>query len=132
MKLLLQDYFIEFLLTIGLYEEKPYNEFVFMLLTNLTLTKENTEFVYKCFGNDIQIEKFVQQFSSNEESKWDYIGSFISNLTILKDVRFILLNEENQLLEKLYPYLHFDKSLQRKMAVCRIVKNCLFEIGKCT
>lgn len=127
---LLQEYFIEYLLNIGLLEDKPYTRVVFMLLTNISGNDENIEFIYKCFDSDenLQLNKYIDAFKK-EETKWDHTGSFLANLSIVKDVRLVLLNEDNCLLKELYPFVSYEKSLARRIGVCRIIKNCLFETG---
>ena len=131
---LLDNNFVCFLLRVLTNEHIDCCDMVAMLLTNLTQMKENSEIVYKCIENDdiVTFEKIVNAFcieNYNRQCNLHHIGSFLANLTLLQEVRLLLLNKEKSMLQRLFPFTQYEKSDVRRLAIARMIKNCLFETG---
>jgi len=132
MQKILEEYFIEYLLKIVLIPESDAAESVSMLLTNMTQAEDNAKVVAKFFinENDISIDNYVNAFcNENYHSKCqvNHMGSFLANLTALKEIRDMLLKDNIALLKKIFPFTQYEKSIARRLAVATIIKNCLFE-----
>lgn len=71
------------------------------------------------------IEKFFKTTNSMH-----YFGSFLGNLTQVKDARLFLLDRNKMIFQKMLSYISFKDSIIRQNGLVSAIKNCCFETGK--
>ena len=73
------------------------------------------------------IDKFFKTTNSMH-----YFGSFLGNLTQVKDARLFLLDRNKLIFQKLLSFISFKDSIIRQNGVVSALKNCCFETGRFT
>ena len=132
----LETLFITVMFSVVIDSNSECSDLVAMLLTNITQVKNNAEAVLNCIKkiDNFSIKKLVDAFCIENYNKkgcnLHHIGSFLANLTLCNEVRYLLLNRDDCLLKRLLPFTQYEKSLSRRLSVSRILKNCLFETGR--
>lgn len=127
--------FVTFLLRAVLINNTDCSDMIAMLLSNLTQTTANSEVVFKCVQEDkeyVSIKKLVDAFcieDYNKSCSLHHLGFLFANITVLKDARLMFLKKDDSMLTRLLPFTQYEKSGVRRLAIARIIKNCLFETG---
>ena len=105
-----------------------------MLLSNLTRSEQGCEMCCKVIEKSSQysFEKifnvlYAEKYNKNVEMH--HLTAFLSNMSRLKVVRMFVLDQARGLLQKLLPYLGFQKSVVRRKGIVGIIRNCCFEYG---
>jgi len=122
---------IYFLLNVVVHKDLDSSDLAAMLLSNMTQESSNCELVAsKLREHDkVTVEKLVDAFCTpvyNTHCHLHHLGSFLSNLTLLKDMRLLFL-KENRLIERVLTFTAYEESSVRRFSVAAIIKNCLFE-----
>jgi len=128
--ILLPPDFIYYLLNASVHKELDCADLAAMLLTNMTRDTKNCEMVAKKLSehDNVTIEKLLDAFCTqkyNSHCELHHLGGFLSNLTLLKDVRLLFLRKD-RLIDRLLSLTQHEESV-RRFAVATIIKNCLFE-----
>ena len=66
----------------------------------------------------------------NEFAKLHYLAPFISNLTQVKAIRNYVMDEQRCVVQRLLPFLNYEKSPERRGGVIGILRNCCFDVEK--
>lgn len=125
--------FVTFLLRAVLINNTDCSDMIAMLLSNLTQTTANSEVVFKCVQEDkeyVSIKKLVDAFcieDYNKSCSLHHLGFLFANITVLKDARLMFLKKDDSMLTRLLPFTQYEKSGVRRLAIARVIKNCLFE-----
>jgi hypothetical protein len=56
-----------------------------------------------------------------------HLASFLANITQVKDVRRMLLDKDQCVMERLVSFINFPQSLVRRKGVVAAIRNCSFE-----
>ena len=109
-----------------------------MLLSNLTRSKQDCELCLKSTEKSQQYslknifdvlcnEKYNEKY--NEHVELHHMAIFLSNLSRLKVVQMLVLDKAVGLMQKLLPYVSFQKFVMRRKGIVGIIRNCCFEYG---
>ena len=106
---LTQKEFIDALLTLVLDKRLPCANYVAMLLSNLTKEQEDARSIFTSMNknNNLKIDIFLDAFCDlkyNEHCELHHIGNLLANLTLLKEVRLMLLDKEKDCIQRLLPF----------------------------
>ena len=107
-----------------------------MLLSNLTRSEQGCELCWKTIEQSQQssLRKIFDVLCTekyNKHVELHHLAAFLSNLSRLKEVRMVVLDRTGGLMQKLLPYVAFQKSAVRRKGVVGIIRNCCFEYGTC-
>ena len=105
-----------------------------MLLSNLTRSEQGCELCLKSIEKSQQyslknIFDVLCNEKYNEHVELHHVAIFLSNLSRLKVVRMLVLDKAVGLMQKLLPYVSFQKSVMRRKGIVGIIRNCCFEYG---
>ena len=105
-----------------------------MLLSNLTRSEQGCELCLKSTEKSQQyslknIFDVLCNEKYNEHVELHHVAIFLSNLSRLKVVRMLVLDKAVGLMQKLLPYVSFQKSVMRRKGIVGIIRNCCFEYG---
>lgn len=105
-----------------------------MLLCNVTKDVHECEAIFEVMNknNNFDVHTFLDAFCDvkyNEYCELHHVGSFLANLTSVKDARKLLVDREKDCVQRLLPFTQYAASNVRRYAVAAIIKNCLFETG---
>ena len=105
-----------------------------MLLSNLTRSEQGCELCLRIIEKSQQyslknIFEVLCNEKYNEHVQLHHVAIFLSNLSRLKAVRMLALDKAVGLMQKLLPYVGFQKSLMCRKGVVGIIRNCCFEYG---
>lgn len=131
LKYLIHPDFVYFLLNVVVHKELKFADLAAMLLSNITQDNLHCQLMARLVQKHdiVTVEKLVEAFSTtnyNKDCQLHHVGSFLSNLSSLKDMRAILV-ETDGLLQKILPFTQYQASAVRRFAAAAIVKNCLFD-----
>lgn len=132
---LLDEDFLFFLIKYVLNHDAKYADDGAKLLSNMTRCEGNCKTVLNYIESlkSVKLPDFVDAFCIRDYNKkgnqLSYLGSFLSNLTMLDNARRLFLDKERCVIQRLLPYTtHMDSKVRRAAAV-RIIKNVSFETG---
>ena len=105
-----------------------------MLLSNLTRSEQGCELCLKSTEKSQQyslknIFDVLCNEKYNEHVELHHVAIFLSNLSRLKVVRMLVLDKAVGLMQKLLPYVSFQKSVMHRKGIVGIIRNCCFEYG---
>jgi len=129
---LLDEDFVYFLLAAVVHKDLDCGDLIAMLLTNITQSTKNCQKVADRLSthDQVTVAKLVEAFSdtsyNSKKCTLHHLGAFLSNLSLLRDVRLTLLKDE-KLIASILPFTQFHESVTRRHAAASILKNCLFE-----
>lgn len=131
---MLRTELLEVVLSLMIIKEFPAANYCAMLLANLTSASNGCETVFNLISknNNSSMEILLNIFCDvkyNENCDLEHVGSLLANLTLLKEARLQLLNQQNMLIKKVLPFTQFMESTVRRYSAAAIIKNCLFETG---
>jgi len=66
----------------------------------------------------------------NEFATLHYLAPFISNLTQVKSVRNFVMDEKRCVIQRLLPFMNYEKSPERRGGVIGILRNCCFDVER--
>jgi len=66
----------------------------------------------------------------NEFANLHFLAPFISNLTQVKAVRNFVMDEKRCVIQRLLPFMNYEKSPERRGGVIGILRNCCFDVEK--
>jgi len=66
----------------------------------------------------------------NEFANLHFLAPFLSNLTQVKAIRTYVMDEKRCVIQRLLPFLNYEKSLERRGGVIGILRNCCFDVEK--
>ncbi|CAB4035296.1 HGH1 homolog [Paramuricea clavata] len=106
-----------------------------MLLSNLTRSEQGCELCLKSVEKTPQysLKKIFDVLCNekyNEHVELHHLATFLSNMSRLKVVRMLVLDKVGDLMQKLSPYVGFQKSVVRRKGIVGIIRNCCFEYGR--
>jgi len=131
LKFLIHPDFVYFVLNVVVHKELKFADLAAMLLSNITKDNLHCKLTARHIQkhDKVTLEKLVEAFSTNNYNKdcqLHHLGSFLSNLSSLKEMRALLV-ESDGLLQKILPFTQFQTSAVRRFAAAAIIKNCLFD-----
>jgi len=123
--------YVYYLLNVIVQKDCSFSDLAAMLLTNASQDTSHCQTVVDVLKDhdNVTVKGLVDVFcTTNYNAQCDvpHLGSFLSNLTSVKEVRTQLFNEE-KLFERILPFTQFEGSKVRRHAAATIIKNCLFE-----
>jgi len=131
LKFFIHPDFVYFVLNVVVHKELKFADLAAMLLSNVTQDNLHCQLMARLVQKHdrVTVEQLVEAFCTtnyNKDCQLHHLGSFLSNLSSLKDMRAVLL-ETDGLLQKILPFTQFQASAVRRFAAAAIVKNCLFD-----
>ena len=105
-----------------------------MLLSNWTRSESNAKTVLDCIKKEreVSLPSLIDAFcieKYNDSASLHHIGSFLSNITQLKEARTYILDREQCVIQRILPYTSYMESGIRRAGAVRILRNCSFESG---
>lgn len=131
------DYILHLLKSV-LQPDFDYARIATSILCNLSRHENCAGFVVKSIlenKDDVGFDKIITAFCTigyNKNSSLDYLGSFLSNLTQLRETRQYILDKERCVVQRLLPFTEYEGSLMRRGGVVATLHNCCFETGVST
>lgn len=130
LQFLLDPDFLYFLLNVVIHNDLGSSDLAAMLLSNISQNSDHCVVIAKHVKEHdiVTLEKLVNAFCTqnyNKQCELHHLGSFLSNLTSVKDVTLQFL--EGKFVERVMSFTQFKASSVRRLSVAAIIKNCLFE-----
>jgi hypothetical protein len=100
-----------------------------MALSNLSRPESNATMIADFMANDpdLSIYQVIDVFCKDDSHTVDYLAPFLSNLTQVHSVRTLLMSKDRCVLQRLLPYIGFEKSLTRRGGIVGAIRNCCFQ-----
>ena len=104
------------------------------LISNLTRTEKCAENVSKVIlkDNSEMVEKLLKALCTvkyNEYADLHYLAEVLANLSQNRDVRNLLMNREQCLIQKLMTFTEYKQSAIRRHGAIGTLRNCCFDTG---
>jgi len=133
LKFLIHPDFVYFVLNVVCHKDLMYADLAAMLLANVTQDNLHCQLMSRLVlkHDKVTVNMLVDAFCDteynvNKDCHLHHLGSFLSNLSTLKEIR-ALLSEGEGLLEKILPFTQYQASPVRRFAAAALIKNCLFD-----
>jgi len=114
-------------------KESKHTGIVCMLLSNLSRSEQCSRRIFDSILANVDVigfDKLVDAFCVNQTATLNYLGSFFSNLTQIRDARHYLLDKKNRIMQRLLPFIQYEASLIRRGGIIGAIRNCCFESCK--
>ena len=103
------------------------------LLSNLSRTESGAQRIADYLlhvesSQGLRLSELIELVTTNEV-KLSYFAPVLLNLTQIGQVREMILNREQYVIQRLLPYVQFPV-LKTRFSVVGVLKNCCFQIGK--
>lgn len=133
LKFLIHPDFVYYMLNVVVHKELMFADLAAMLLANVTQDNLHRQLMARLVQkhDKVAMGHLVEAFSDmnynvNEDCHLHHLGSFLSNLSALKDMQAMLMDGDG-LLQKILPFTQYQASAVRRFAAAALVKNCLFD-----
>lgn len=109
-------------------------DIVCKLLSNLSRPEVGAKYIAEMVldSKEISIDKIVLvlcNLTYNDNAELHYLASLLANLSQVKNVRKLIMDQERCIVQRLLPFTEFQQSAVRRHGIIGTLKNCCFDTG---